>query len=169
MITLSRESNYAHGLTFADVEAVENEVSDLAPHRDMSRFHDDTDTSYIARILDLPERAVIVGMTPVELVSRFEALGMSQTECASVLNVSGTAMSFWVKGKRAIPPKITNELNELENKVEDYVDLYAEFLQATTDRPVILRVKADDRLMRVAVARARMMADDPSSVEIVAL
>lgn len=60
MITITRESNYAHGLTFESVEAVELEVSGLAPHRDMTRYEGDTDARYVARILDLPERAVTI-------------------------------------------------------------------------------------------------------------
>ena len=61
-ITITQESNYAHGLTFESVEAVELEVSALAPHRDMTRYPDDSDARYVARLLDLPLSAVTIAV-----------------------------------------------------------------------------------------------------------
>lgn len=61
MITLTQESAYARGLVFESLDAVLEEVGSLAPHRDCTRYPDDTDAAYVARLLDLPVNAVTAG------------------------------------------------------------------------------------------------------------
>ena len=117
-------------------------------------------------------------MTPIELRSRREALGLNQTDLAQFLGVKQSAVSHWEMGRRPIPDGINGELNALEDQLEAILELTAEMLDATTDRPIELRVWPDDEsfwaanpdyrplpavLFRVAMARARMEADDPNT------
>ena len=60
MITLSRESEYAYGLSFQTVREVREHVSVLAPARDLQRYVSDTPQAYVARILDLPVSCITV-------------------------------------------------------------------------------------------------------------
>ena len=115
-------------------------------------------------------------MEPIELKSRREALGLSVAAFAGLLEVTVASVSRWESGKQTIKPFVGEQLILLEDQVETIVDLAAEMLEAVSDRPVHLRVWADDESFwadtdyeplpaacyRVAMARARMLADDPN-------
>lgn len=120
-------------------------------------------------------------MNPIELKARREALGLNQTDLARVLGVKQVTVSAWEVGRNPIPAGIDGELIELEERVEDLIDLAAEQLDATTERPVFLDVWPDDDSFwsarpdlkplpavcaRVAMARARMLADDPNTTHL---
>lgn len=64
MITLSQTSAYAHGLVFGSVDTVLEHVGSLAPHRDQTRYGDDTDAAYVARLLDVPLAEVHICALP---------------------------------------------------------------------------------------------------------
>ena len=120
-------------------------------------------------------------MNPIELKARREALGLNQTDLARVLGVKQVTVSAWELGRNPIPPGIDGELIEVEERLEGLIDLAAEMLDATTNRPVFLDVWADDEscweanphldgfpavCYRVAMARARMLADDPNTTRL---
>lgn len=117
------------------------------------------------------------GVNGIELRARREALGLNQTDLAELLGVKQSTVSTWESGRRSVPAGVSGELNVIEEQVESIVDLAAEMLDATSERPVRLRVWADDESFwlatdyeplpaacyRVAMARARLLADDPNS------
>lgn len=87
-ITITKESEYAHGLVFESVDTVLEHVGSLAPHRDCTRYPDDSDAAYVARLLDLPGHAVSVcaqrhyaGMA--RAAGRFEPNGPTGYQAAS--------------------------------------------------------------------------------------
>lgn len=121
-------------------------------------------------------------MTPIELKARREALGFNQSDLARHLGINQVSLSHWETGKRPIPERLSGELNVLEDQVEDWLLIAAEMLDATSTRPVELTVWPSDEafwnahpefrglpavLYRVAMARARMEADDPNSTFLV--
>lgn len=120
-------------------------------------------------------------MNGIELRSRREALGLNQADLGELLGVRQATISTWESGRRLVPAGVSGELNVIEEQVEAIVDQAAEFLDATSVRPVTLTVWADDESFwavtdyaplpaacyRVAVARARLLADDPNSTFIV--
>lgn len=117
-------------------------------------------------------------MTPIELTARREALGLLKSDLATLAGKSGASITRYEDGTQPIGNDIEATLIDLEEQVEATVDATAEMLDATTDRPVILHVWASDEAFwkahphqrwfpaachRVAMARARMLADDPNT------
>lgn len=58
MFTTLQESPYADVSEFENIESVQDEVSRLAPHRDQQRYSNESDTDYLARLLDIPVKYV---------------------------------------------------------------------------------------------------------------
>lgn len=122
-------------------------------------------------------------VNPLEVRARREALGLSQGLLASLLGVAQATVSNWEAGKRAIPEGLSEDLAVQEEIVEDLVDLATELLDAAEGDPVSLAVYATDGelweshpemvgvpsvLHRVAMARARAMADGPCTLGVTA-
>ena len=121
-------------------------------------------------------------MTPIELTARREALGLLKSDLAALAGKSGASITRYEDGTQPIGNDIEATLLDLEEQVEAVVDLAAEMLDATPDRPVTLHVWATDEAFwkahpqqtglpaacyRVAMARARMLADDPNTTFLV--
>jgi transcriptional regulator with XRE-family HTH domain len=62
-------------------------------------------------------------MTPIELKARREALGLSQSALAGMLDVAQNTVSQWEGGQRRVPDGIDAELAACEDLVEEFVDL----------------------------------------------
>ncbi len=120
-------------------------------------------------------------MTPLELRARREALGLSQGLLASLLGNAQNTVSQWENGRRAIPGDVDETLARYEEVVESLVDEAGELLDgASADGvPVALQTYSSDEslweavpalvgvpsvLHRVALARARVLADVPCRI-----
>lgn len=115
-------------------------------------------------------------MQPIELQARREALGLSQGLLASLLGVAQATIARWETGQRGIPPNLDEELAAQEEIVEQLLDHAADLLDEADGEPVTLTVYLADSdlwsahpemmgipavLHRVAMARARALADGP--------
>ena len=61
-------------------------------------------------------------MSPLELIARREALGLSQSQLAAQLDVAQNTVSTWERGTRGIPPGITVEIEALEDIQDAMID-----------------------------------------------
>ena len=112
-------------------------------------------------------------MDPIELRARREALGLSQSELATLLGVKQNTWSQWETGKRGVPDGVGEELARLEEVVEDLVDHLDSALDARVVTLVTYATDADlweaqphmlgipSVLHRVASARCRALASGP--------
>lgn len=92
-------------------------------------------------------------MSPIELLARREALGLSQGLLAARLHVAQNTVSGWERGSRAVPDGIEAELRVLEESAELIMETALEALeQFTDDGPVpVLFAYRDDREMWAAI------------------
>jgi len=117
-------------------------------------------------------------MSPIELRSRREALGLSQQGLAECLGVKQATVSAWEKGTRVIPDGISERIDALEDHVETLIDQALDGIDQAEDLPgpPMLFVWPTNQaywaahpesdghpavLHRVAMARARTLADTP--------
>lgn len=115
-------------------------------------------------------------MNSIALRARREALGLSQGSLASLLGVSQAAIARWESGGRAIPSTLDEEIAVQEEIVEQLVDHAVQVIDYAEGEPTALIVYLRDSelweahpemmgvpavLHRVAMARARAMADGP--------
>ena len=112
-------------------------------------------------------------MTPIELQARREALGLSQSLLAAVLDVKQATISRWESGDRGIPEFAESRIVDMENAVESLIERMLAL--ATEHGADVLIVHGDDAafwrahpemdgwpaaLQRVAAARALVEARD---------
>ena len=119
-------------------------------------------------------------MSGLELRARREALGLSQSECARLFGTTQATLSRWEAGKNPISDWVWPRIVEMEEAVETLIDNALEVLDQLDDGGVLFAWEDDASFLRahpemdgipasihrVAMARARMMADDPSKVSI---
>ena len=60
-------------------------------------------------------------MNPIEFKARREALGLSQSELARLLDVKQVTISAWENGTRSIPVGAEVQLEDIEEVMEDLV------------------------------------------------
>lgn len=113
-------------------------------------------------------------MTPIELQSRREALGLSRPALADLLHVSQSALACWETGARPVPDVMDHALAEYEELMEQIIDQAVEAIDALgNDHTPVLNVCGSDReltaaipaldglpavIHRIAMARARVLA-----------
>ena len=85
-------------------------------------------------------------MQPIEFRTRREALGLSQTELAQLLNVSQATLSAWEVGTREPrhPDSVLGDLNQLAEWASDIMDETLENLENS-------QVKLDSMVLTVTV------------------
>lgn len=122
-------------------------------------------------------------MSPIELKSRREALGLTQAGLSQALHVKQGTINGWETGSRPIPPGVNGNLDSLEERLERFVDLAVQGIEAAArqDSSACLYVWPDDNsfwkahpdadgtpatLHRVAMARAKTLTADIIPVEL---
>ena len=120
-------------------------------------------------------------MAPIELKSRREALGLSQSRLADLLDVKQNTVAQWESGVRGIPFGVSQELDAIEDRVEQVIDNAAEVIASAeaSGIPLVLFAYGDDAALwaaipelaglpavchRIAMARARVLADAPIGI-----
>ena len=92
-------------------------------------------------------------MTPIELIARREALGLSQGLLAHRLGVEQNTVSRWEHGQRQIPAGVNAELRALEKLVDHIVDNAVTALEAVASEntPPILFAYRDNQDLWAAI------------------
>lgn len=108
-------------------------------------------------------------MTPIEFRARREALGLSQVECARLLDVAQATISRWEHGQSRIPDGIDLDLGDAEDFVSRLTHHAVRTVETVNEPDPVLFVWPDDHtywaahpesdgmpavLHRVAMARA---------------
>ena len=92
-------------------------------------------------------------MSPIELMARREALGLSQSRLADYLHVAQNTLSAYERGARAISDAIEVELIRLEDQAELVTDKALTILEAWPEGlglPVLVAYR-DDRDLWAAI------------------
>lgn len=112
-------------------------------------------------------------MNPIELRARREALGLSQAECARILNVAQNTISQWENGRRMVPDGVDADLAVLEDTLDRLVDNAVRAVESAGAESVLFAYDGDADLWaalpeldgtpavvhRVALAHARRLAE----------
>lgn len=99
-------------------------------------------------------------MQPIELTSRREALGLTQSDLADLLDVNQTSVSQWERGRYKVPIWLDVTLAKLEDSVDEMVksmtSIIIESEKRTAEIPVQPRHERSVFILeRVAAARVR--------------
>lgn len=99
-------------------------------------------------------------MQNVELTSRREALGLTQSDLADLLDVNQTSVSQWERGRYKVPIWLDAELTKLEDMVDEMVEAMTSTIIESGKRAGEIPVQPRNAqsvsiLERVAAARAQ--------------
>lgn len=95
-------------------------------------------------------------MQNVELTARREALGLTQSGLAELLNINQTSVGQWERARYKVPIWLDAELTKLEDMVEAMTSTIIESEKRTGEIPVQPRNERSVSILeRVAAARAQ--------------